>query len=192
LYIKEATLMSSAQEIYKEKMSKTLSVLKEELNTVRAGRANAALLDQISIDYYGTQTPLKNMANIQVPDPRTLTIIPFDPSTLKSIEKAIQVSNLGINPTNDGKNIRLVIPPLTEERRKDLTKLIKKMGEESKVAVRNLRRDANEAVKKAEKAGEITEDDEKKDLDEIQKLTDKCMKDIEEIVSNKEKELMEL
>ena len=184
--------MSSAQEIYEEKMSKTLSVLKEDLNTVRAGRANAALLDQISIDYYGTQTPLKNLANIQVPDPRTLMIIPFDPSTLKSIEKAILVSNLGINPTNDGKNIRLVIPPLTEERRKDLTKLIKKMGEESKVAVRNLRREANESIKKAEKAGELTEDDVKKDLDEIQKMTDKCMKDIESIIANKEKEIMEL
>ena len=184
--------MSSAQEIYKEKMSKTLSVLKEDLNTVRAGRANAALLDQISIDYYGSQTPLKNMANIQVPDPRTLTIIPFDPSTLKSIEKAIQASNLGINPTNDGKNIRLVIPPLTEERRKDLTKLIKKMGEESKVAVRNLRRDANDQIKKAEKSGELTEDDVKKDLDEIQKMTDKCMKDIESIIANKDKEIMEL
>ncbi len=184
--------MSSAQEIYKEKMSKTLSVLKEDLNTVRAGRANAALLDQISLDYYGTQTPLKNLANIQVPDPRTLMIIPFDPSTLKSIEKAIQVSNLGINPTNDGKNIRLVIPPLTEERRKDLTKLIKKMGEESKVAVRNLRRDANESIKKAEKGGELTEDDVKKDLDEIQKMTDKCMKDIEAIIASKDKEIMEL
>ena len=184
--------MSSAQEIYKEKMSKTLSVLKEDLNTVRAGRANAALLDQISIDYYGTQTPLKNLANIQVPDPRTLMIIPFDPSTLKSIEKAILVSNLGINPSNDGKNIRLVIPPLTEERRKDLTKLIKKMGEESKVAVRNCRREANEQLKKAEKAGELTEDDLKDDLEEIQKATDKCMKDIDEIVSGKEKELMEI
>ena len=184
--------MSSAQEINKEKMAKTLSVLKEDLNTVRAGRANAALLDQISLDYYGTQTPLKNLANIQVPDPRTLMIMPFDPSTLKSIEKAILVSNLGINPTNDGKNIRLVIPPLTEERRKDLTKLIKKMGEESKVAVRNLRRDANESVKKAEKAGELTEDDVKKDLDEIQKMTDKCMKDIEAIIANKDKEIMEL
>ena len=184
--------MSSAQEVYKEKMSKTLSVLKEDLNTVRAGRANAALLDQISLDYYGTPTPLKNLANIQVPDPRTLMIIPFDPSTLKGIEKAIQVSNLGINPTNDGKNIRLVIPPLTEERRKDLTKLIKKMGEDAKVAVRNLRRDANDSVKKAEKAGELTEDDVKKDLDEIQKMTNKCMKDIESIIANKDKEIMEL
>ena len=184
--------MSSAQEIYKEKMSKTLSVLKEDLNTVRAGRANAALLDQIVVDYYGTPTPVKNMANIQVPDPRSLTIIPFDPKSLKNIEKAIQMSNIGINPTNDGKNIRLVIPPLTEERRKDLTKQIKKMGEESKVAVRNCRRDANDQIKKAEKAGELTEDDVKKDLDEIQKMTDKCMKDIDEIIAGKEKELMEI
>ncbi|MBQ1711957.1 MAG: ribosome recycling factor, partial [Firmicutes bacterium] len=151
--------MGTAFDIYQEKMTKTLSVLKEDLNTVRAGRANAALLDQITVDYYGVPTPLKNMANIQVPDPRSLTIIPFDPKSLKNIEKAIQMSNLGINPTNDGKNVRLVIPPLTEERRKDLTKLIKKMGEEAKVAVRNCRRDANEQLKKAEKAGELTEDD---------------------------------
>ncbi len=173
-------------------MGKTLSVLKEDLNTVRAGRANADLLDQISIDYYGTQTPVKNLANIQVPDPRTLVIIPFDPQSLKAIEKAIMVSDIGINPTNDGKNIRLVIPPLTEERRKDLAKVIKKMGEESKVAVRNSRRDANDLVKKAEKAGEMTEDEMKKALDEIQKLTDKCMKDVDAIIAEKEKELMEL
>ena len=184
--------MSSAQETYKEKMSKTISVLKEDLNTVRAGRANAALLDQITVDYYGVMTPVKNLANIQVPDPRTLMIIPFDPKSLKNIEKAIQMSSLGINPTNDGKNIRLVIPPLTEERRKELTKVIKKMGEESKVAVRNCRRDANEQIKKAEKAGELTEDDVKKDLDEIQKMTDKCMKDIDQIIANKDKEIMEL
>ena len=184
--------MSSAQEVYKEKMSKTISVLKEDLNTVRAGRANAALLDQITVDYYGVMTPVKNLANIQVTDPRTLMIIPFDPKSLKNIEKAIQMSNLGINPTNDGKNIRLVIPPLTEERRKELTKVIKKMGEESKVAVRNCRRDANEQIKKAEKAGELTEDDVKKDLDEIQKMTDKCMKDIDQIIANKDKEIMEL
>ena len=184
--------MSSAQETYKEKMSKTISVLKEDLNTVRAGRANAALLDQITVDYYGVMTPVKNLANIQVTDPRTLMIIPFDPKSLKNIEKSIQMSNLGINPTNDGKNIRLVIPPLTEERRKELTKVIKKMGEESKVAVRNCRRDANEQIKKAEKAGELTEDDVKKDLDEIQKMTDKCMKDIDQIIANKDKEIMEL
>ncbi len=173
-------------------MAKTISVLKEDLNTVRAGRANAALLDQITVDYYGVQTPVKNLSNIQVPDPRTLMIIPFDPKSLKNIEKAIQMSNLGINPTNDGRNIRLVIPPLTEERRKDLTKLIKKMGEESKVAVRNCRREANEQIKKAEKAGDLTEDDVKKDLDEIQKMTDKCMKDIDQIIAAKDKEIMEI
>ena len=184
--------MSTAQETYKEKMAKTISVLKEDLNTVRAGRANAALLDQITVDYYGVQTPVKNLSNIQVPDPRTLMIIPFDPKSLKNIEKAIQMSNLGINPTNDGRNIRLVIPPLTEERRKDLTKLIKKMGEESKVAVRNCRREANEQIKKAEKAGDLTEDDVKKDLDEIQKMTDKCMKDIDQIIAAKDKEIMEI
>jgi len=181
-----------AKETYKEKMDKTLSVLKQDLNSVRAGRANPALLDQISIDYYGSMTPLKNMANIQIPDPRTILIAPFDPSVLKAIEKAIQVSDIGINPANDGKNIRLVIPPLTEERRKDLAKSIKKMGEESKVAVRNCRRDANDQIKKDEKAGLLTEDDVKADLDEIQKMTDKCMKDIDAILAEKEKELMEL
>ncbi len=184
--------MSSAKETYQEKMAKTLSVLKEDLNTVRAGRANAALLDQISVEYYGSPTPVKNIASISIPDPRTIMISPFDPKSVKDIEKAIMVSNLGINPSNDGKNIRLVIPALTEERRKDLTKLIKKMGEDSKVAVRNLRRDANDELKKAQKAGDLTEDDLKSDLDEIQKLTDKCMKDIDEILAGKEKELMEL
>ena len=181
-----------AQEVYKEKMEKTLNVLKADLNTVRAGRANASLLDQISIDYYGTMTPVKNIANIQTPDPRSITITPFDPSSCKLIEKAIQVSDIGINPNSDGKVIRLVIPPLTEERRKDLAKVIKKMGEESKVAVRNCRRDANEQTKKDQKAGLLTEDDEKNELDEIQKLTDKCMKDIDAMVAEKEKELMEL
>jgi len=181
-----------AKETYQEKMDKTLSVLKQDLNTVRAGRANPALLDQIVVDYYGTPTPVKNMANIMVPDPRSLVIAPFDPSSVKNIEKAILVSDIGINPSNDGKTIRLVIPPLTEERRKDLAKSIKKMGEEAKVAVRNCRRDANEQIKKEEKDGLITEDDQKKDLDEIQKMTDKCMKDIEAILAEKEKELMEL
>ena len=184
--------MATTKEQYEEKMAKTLSVLKEDLNTVRAGRANPALLDQITVEYYGSPTPLKQLSNIQVPDPRTLMIIPFDPKSVGIIEKAIQAANIGINPSNDGKNIRLAIPPLTEERRKDLTKQIKKMGEESKVAVRNLRRDVNETIKKEEKAGELTEDDVKKELEEIQKLTDKCIKDIDEIIANKGKELMEL
>ena len=181
-----------AQETYKEKMTKTLSVLTQDLNTVRAGKANPALLDQISVDYYGMPSPLKNIANITVPDPRTIVIVPFDPKSMKDIEKAIQISNIGINPTNDGKNIRLAIPPLTEERRKDLTKVIKKYGEESKVAVRNCRRDANDEIKKLEKAGEYTEDDVKEELEEIQKLTDDCMKEIDKMIAEKEKELMEL
>jgi ribosome recycling factor len=184
--------MATTKEQYEEKMAKTLSVLKEDLNTVRAGRANPALLDQVSVEYYGSPTPLKQLCNIQVPDPRTLLVIPFDPKSVGLIEKAIQAANIGINPSNDGKNIRLVIPPLTEERRKELTKLIKKMGEESKVAVRNLRRDVNETIKKEEKAGDLTEDDVKKELEEIQKLTDKCVKDIDDIIANKGKELMEL
>lgn len=184
--------MSVITENYKVHMDKTIHVLKDNLNTVRAGRANASLLDQVQVDYYGTPTPVKNMANISIPDPRTIMIQPFDPSSLKNIEKAIMISDIGINPSNDGKVIRLVIPVVTEERRKELTKVIKKMGEESKVAVRNSRRDANDAVKKAEKAGEFTEDDSKDEQDEIQKLTDKCMKDIDSIIADKENELMEI
>ena len=182
----------SIKEEYQEKMNKTLQVLEAELNTVRAGRANASLLDQITVDYWGVPTPLKNMCSIQIPDARTILITPFDMKSLKDVNKAIQVSDIGINPTNDGKSIRLVIPPLTEERRKDLTKVIKKYGEEAKVAVRNVRRDVNESLKKAEKASEITEDDLKKDLDDIQKMTDKCMKDIDAILAKKDKELMEI
>jgi len=192
IIMQEVMKMSTTQEVLKDKMSKTISILKEELNTVRAGRANAALLDQIVVDYYGSPTPLKNLANISVPDPRTLLIAPFDPKVVHDVEKAINMSNIGINPSNDGKNIRLVIPQVTEERRKELTKVIKKMGEDAKVAVRNQRRDANDHLKKAEKAGEITEDDLKDELDQVQKLTDKCMKDIDVIVTEKEKELLEI
>ena len=183
--------MASAYEVYQEKMTKTLSVLKEELNTVRAGRANAALLDQVTVDYYGVPTPLKNLANIQVPDPRSLTIIPLDPKSLKNIEKAIQISNLGINPTNDGKLIRLVFPELTEERRRELVKTIKKKAEEAKVAIRAIRRDANESLKKQKKDSEITEDDQKLLEEEAQEITDKAIKEIDRIASEKEKEIME-
>ena len=144
------------------------------------------------MDYYGSPTLVKNLSNISVPDPRTLMITPFDPSSIKAIEKAILTSNLGINPSNDGRNIRLVIPVVTEERRKELTKVIKKMGEDSKVAVRNSRRDANDSIKKLEKAGELTEDDVKDEQDEVQKMTEKCMKEIDKIVAAKEKELMEI
>ncbi len=175
-----------------EKSQKTLSVLKEELNTVRAGRANPSLLDRVMVDYYGSPTPLKNLANVSVPDPRTLLITPFDPKSIPEIEKAINVANIGINPANDGKCIRLAIPQVTEERRKELTKTVKKMAEDCKVAIRNLRREANEALKKLEKDHAITEDDLKKALDDIQKAADKTVKDIDDMVAAKDKEIMEV
>ena len=162
------------------------------MNTVRAGRANAALLDKVMVDYYGTMTPLKNLSNISVPDPRTLLISPFDPKSIGEIEKAINIANIGINPSNDGKCVRLAIPQVTEERRKELTKTVKKMGEDSKVAIRNLRRDANDELKKLEKNHEITEDDLKKALDDVQKATDKTIKEIDQVVADKEKEIMEV
>ncbi|MBQ6622867.1 MAG: ribosome recycling factor [Mogibacterium sp.] len=175
-----------------ERIESTKQHLKENLNTVRAGRANPALLDKVMVDYYGMPTSLKSLANIMVPDPRTLLIQPFDPKSISNIERAINESNLGINPSNDGKAIRLVIPQLTEERRKELVKQIKKMGEESKVAIRNLRREVNEDLKKAQKAGEITEDDMKSDLDDTQKKIDKAIKDIDTILEKKNEELMEV
>ena len=171
---------------------KTIAVLKEELNTVRAGRANAALLDKVTVEYYGTPSPLRNIANITVPDPRTLLITPFDPKSISGIEKAINMSNIGINPSNDGKIIRLVMPQVTEERRKELTKTVKKMGEDAKVAIRNVRRHANDELKKLEKAHEITEDELKKALDDVQKSTDKTIKEIDDIVAAKDKEIMEV
>lgn len=174
------------------KIDKSLSLLKEDLATVRAGRANAALVDKVMVDYYGTPTPLKSLANISVPEPRTLLISPFDPKSIPNIEKGINIANIGINPVNDGKVIRLQIPQVTEERRKELSKVVKKMGEETKVAVRNLRRDANDKVKKLEKAGDFTEDDSKETLNDIQKTIDKAVKDIDDIVANKEKEIMEV
>ncbi len=177
---------------FNEKMDKTISILKEDLNTVRAGRANAAILDKVNVDYYGTPTPLRSISNISVPDPRTILIAPFDPSSISGIEKAIQEANLGLNPSSDGKNIRLIVPQLTEERRRELTKTTKKMGEDAKVAVRNLRREINEAAKKKEKNGEITEDDLKKGLDDIQKATDNHTKKIDEMISKKDKDIMEV
>ena len=179
-------------DIVNEKSEKAMSFLRDEMNTVRAGKANPALLDRIVIDYYGTVSPLKNIANISAPDPRTLQITPFDPSTVSLIEKAIQVADLGINPSNDGKNIRLAIPQVTEERRKELTKVVKKMGEEAKIILRNFRRDANENIRKQEKEGEITEDDLKNELDEIQKITDKFIKEVDDVIEAKEKEIMEV
>jgi ribosome recycling factor len=184
--------MADIKKTLEEKIAKTEQVLKEELNTVRAGRANPALLDKVMVEYYGTPTPLKSLANVSTPDPRTLMISPFDAKSIGDIEKAINIANIGINPTNDGKCVRLVIPPVTEERRKELTKTVKKMGEDAKVAVRNIRRDANDELKKQEKGGELTEDDQKKALDDVQKTTDKAMKDIDAICGQKEKEIMEV
>ena len=175
-----------------EKIEKTKSILREELNTVRAGRANPALLDKVMVDYYGTPTPLKNLSNISVPDARMLMITPFDPKSINDIEHAINAANLGITPANDARAIRMEIPQLTEERRKELTKTTKKMGEEAKIAVRNLRRDANDGLKKQQKAGEISEDDLKGELEEVQKKVDKAVKEIDELVAVKDKEILEV
>ena len=178
--------------LLEEKTAKSIEMLKEELATVRAGRANAALVDKVMVDYYGSPTPLKSLANISVPEPRTLLIAPFDPKSIPDIEKGINIANIGINPVNDCKLIRLSIPQVTEERRKELTKTVKAMGEDAKVAVRNLRRDFNDKAKKAEKAGDLTEDDVKDFLDDIQKIHDKAIKDIDQIIADKDKEIMEV
>ena len=175
---------------YDERMKKTIEVVKSNFAAVRAGRANAGVLDRITVEYYGAPTPLNQVANIGSPDPRTLTIQPYDMSLLKAIEKAIQTSDLGINPQNDGRVIRLSFPQLTEERRKDLTKQVRKYGEEGKVALRNIRRDAMDDIKKKTKKSELTEDDQKKLEKELQELTDKRCKDIDDLTAKKEKELM--
>ena len=168
-----------AIETAKEKMAKTIAVLHRDLSSLRAGRANAQVLDRIMVDYYGTPTPVNQVGNISSPEARMLVITPYDPSVLNPLEKAIQKSDLGINPSNDGKCIRLIFPELTEERRKELAKTIQKKGEESKVAIRSIRRDAIEQIKKAQKDSEITEDDRKKLEDQAQKLTDSHIKDID-------------
>lgn len=177
---------------FESKMKKTAEVLKTQLASVRAGRANAAVLDQITVDYYGVPTPIQQVASVSVPDPRSLLIQPWDTSVLKGIEKAILASELGINPQNDGRTIRLVFPQLTEERRKELAKQVKKYGEEAKVAVRNIRREAIDKFKKQQKASEITEDDYKTVEKDIQKLTDDYIKEVEGIADKKEKELFEI
>lgn len=177
---------------YTRKMDRTLEVLQEDFGAVRAGRANAKVLDRITVEYYGVDTPIGQVGTISSPDPRTLVIQPWDASLLKAMQKAIQVSDLGINPQNDGRVIRLVFPQLTEERRRELTKLVKKYGEDSKVAIRNIRRDAMDYIKKQKKASEITEDDQKKAEEDLQKLTDKYIKKIDDACAVKEKELMEI
>lgn len=176
--------------IYEEKMKKSLDSVAADFAAVRAGRANASVLDRITVDYYGTPTPIQQIASIASPDPRSLLIQPWDASALKLIEKAIQNSDLGINPQNDGKALRLSFPQLTEERRKELVKQIRKYAESGKVAVRNIRRDAMESFKKKEKATEITEDDLKDAEKDLQKMTDDSCKKLEEMLASKEKELM--
>ena len=175
---------------YEEKMKKTLASLEAELATIRAGRANPHILDKLTVDYYGSPTPLQQVANITVPEARMIQIQPWESSLIKGIEKAILTSDLGLNPSNDGKVIRLVFPELTEERRKELVKDVKKKGEAAKVAVRNIRRDANDALKKMGKGGDVSED-EIKDLEEqVQKLTDKIIAEIDGAIAEKTKEIM--
>ena len=177
---------------YARKMEKTLEVLADNFGSVRAGRANPRVLDRITVEYYGSETPLSGVATISSPDARTLVIQPWDTKLLKDIQKAIQVSDLGINPQNDGRVIRLVFPQLTEERRKELVKQVKKYAEEAKVAMRNIRRDGMDYVKKLKKNSEITEDDQKKAEKDLQDMLDKYIKKVDEAYAAKEKELMAL
>ncbi|MFS0865074.1 ribosome recycling factor [Fredinandcohnia sp. 179-A 10B2 NHS] len=176
----------------KDKMAKAIQALSRELATVRAGRANPSILDKVTVDYYGAPTPLNQLASINVPEARLLVIQPYDKSVLGDMEKAIQKADLGLNPTNDGSIIRISIPPLTEERRRDLVKLVKKYAEETKVAVRNVRRDGNDDLKKLEKNGEITEDELRSLTEDVQKLTDESITKIDAVAKEKEKEIMEV
>lgn len=175
-----------------EKMSKTISVYKEDLQSIRAGRANPALLDKITVDYYGQMTPLKQVGSVSAPEPRLLVIQPWDSKLIPVIEKEILKSDLGLNPSNDGKVIRLIIPQLTEERRRDLAKLVKKNGENAKVAIRNIRREMIDKIKKMEKNKELSEDDRKEAEAEMQKITDKFVEEVDAITKKKEEELMEI
>ena len=184
--------MKEVNQEFDAKMQKTIEVVMGDFASVRAGRANAAVLDKITVDYYGTATPINQVAAISSPDPRSLMIQPWDASLLKAIEKAIQSSDLGINPTNDGRVMRLVFPAPTEERRKQLTKEAMHMGEEAKIAVRNVRRDALDKFKAKKKAGELTEDDLKNLENEMQKITDKFVKEIDKTCEAKNKEIMEI
>ena len=182
--------MPEILDIATEKMNKTISVMKQEFNSLRAGRANPQALDRIMVDYYGSPTPINQMGNISVPEPRMLIIALWDTKMIPAVEKAIQKSDLGINPANDGKVIRLIFPELTEERRKELAKVIRNKAEESKVAVRSIRRDAMEDIKKQKKDNLLTEDDQKKLEEKVQKLTDEKVKEIDTIAQAKEKEIM--
>ena len=180
----------SEYQVFEQKMQKVLDTLEDALDGIRAGRANPAVLSKVMVEYYGTPTPIQQIASVSSPDPRTLLIQPWDAKAVKDIEKAILSSDIGINPQNDGRSIRLIFPQLTEERRKELTKQVKKYGEEAKVSVRNVRRDAVDKMKKQQKASEITEDDYKIAEKDIQKLTDDFTKKVDDVIGKKEKELM--
>lgn len=182
--------MSERVNVYMEKMQKTTDHLESDFAAIRAGRANPHVLDKIKVDYYGTPTPIQGVGNISIPDPRIIQIQPWEKSLLKDIEKAIQASDIGINPSNDGTVIRLIFPELTEERRKDLAKDIKKKGEDAKVAIRNIRRDGNDAFKKLTKTEDVSEDEVASLEDELQKLTDKYIKQIDSMVDAKSKDIM--
>lgn len=184
--------MSGNLNVFEDKMKKTISVLESEMKAVRAGRANPAILDKVTVEYYGAPSPLTQIANVSVPDARSILIQPWDASILGEIEKAILKSDIGITPNNDGKALRLNFPPLTEERRKELVKGIRKKGEDSKVAIRSIRRDAMEDAKLQKKNGEITEDDVKNIEKDIQKLTDTYIKEIDSVIASKEKEVLEV
>ena len=177
---------------FEEKMKKSINSYEYELDSVRAGRANANILSKVNVDYYGSATPVNQIGTVSVPDARTIVIQPWDSSTLKSIEKAILASDIGITPANDGKVIRLVFPQLTEDRRKELTKQVSKLGEDAKIAIRNIRRDAMDKAKDMKKNNEITEDEQKSSEKSIQDLTDKYIKVIDTITANKQKEIMEI
>ncbi len=184
--------MKETLRIAEEKMGKTIKALERDFSSVRAGRASPAILDRISVDYYGVPTPIQQMAAVSVVEARSIVIQPWDMSSLKSIEKAILTSDIGINPQNDGRTLRLNFPPLTEERRKELVKEVRKMAEESKVAVRSIRRDAMEKLKEKKKNSELTEDDVKKGEGDVQKLTDKYIKIVDDTLADKEKEILEI
>ncbi len=187
--------MASIEEFLSDarrRMDTSIEHTRSEFNSIRTGRASAALLDRITIDYYGTATPLKNMATINAPEPRSLTVQPFDPTQIKAIEKAIQESDLGLTPSNDGKLIRLPIPQLTEERRKDLVKLVRKYGEDGKVAVRNVRRDVMKHLEELVRNGEVGDDEERRAEQQVQKLTDEHTKAIDDLLKHKEAEIMEV
>ena len=176
----------------RHRMDKSIESTKTEFNSIRTGRASAALLDRVTIDYYGTPTPLKNMATINTPEPRMLTVQPFDPSSVKAIERAIQESDLGLTPSNDGKVIRLPIPQLTEERRKELVKLVRKFGEEGKIAIRNVRRDVMKHLEELVRNGEVGDDEERRAEAQVQKLTDEHTKTIDDLLRHKESDIMEV